>query len=220
MHVRLHRGGRWRTWLGAQFGGGPELGDRIWRRILHFIGAAVLFYYLLPPEFFPVLSNEEVLLIALAAVLGMEALRLRAGLELPTIRPWEAHRVASYAYFAVALVVAVLVFPRAIAVGVVLGTAFIDPLIGEMRLRPGIGRRWLWGLPLVLFGLIVLASLLEVGRWSLGPALFAAAVAGAIAIAVERPKLPYYDDDMAMVLAPGLALALWVSLWPAFPGAF
>lgn len=220
MHVRLHRGGRWRTWLGARFGGGAELGDRIWRRILHFVGAAVLVYYLLPTRFFLVLSNEEALLIALVAVLGMEGLRLSAGLELPTIRPWERHRVASYAYFAVALVVAVLAFPRPIAVAVVLGTAFVDPLIGELRLRPGIGRRWLWGVPFLAFGLISLGAFVLVGDWSFGSALVAAAVAGAIGTAVERPKLPYYDDDLAMVLAPGIALALWVWLWPGFPRSF
>jgi hypothetical protein len=220
MHVRLHSGGRWRTWLGARFGGGPELGDRIWRRILHFVGAAVLVYYLLPPRFFLVLSNEYALLLALAAVLGMEALRLRAGLELPTIRPWERHRVASYAYFAVALVVAVLAFPKAIAVAVVIGTAFVDPLIGELRLRSDIGRRWLWGIPFVAFGLITWDALIGVGHWGVAPAFLAAAVAGAIGTAVERPKLPYYDDDMAMVLAPGIALAVWIWLWPGFPRAF
>ncbi len=220
MHVRLHTGGRWRAWLGARFGGGPELGDRIWRRVLHFVGAIVLLYYLLPPRFFLILTNEEALLLALAAVLVMEALRLRAGLELPTIRPWERNRVASYAYFAVALVVAVLAFPRPVAFAVVIGTALIDPLIGELRLRRGIGRRWLWGLPLALYAVIALGCFLGVGGWSLGPAIAAAGVAGVIAIAVERPKLPYYDDDMAMTLAPGIALSLGLYLWPGFPGAF
>jgi hypothetical protein len=220
MHVRLHRGGRWRTWLGARFGGGAELGDRIWRRVLHFVGAAVLLYYLLPPHFFLVLSNEEALLLALAAVLVLEALRLSAGLELPTIRPWERHRVASYAYFAVALVVAVLAFPRPIAVAVVLGTAFVDPLIGELRIRSGLGHLGLLGIPFSAFALITLASLAFVGDWRVGAAVVAAAVAAAIATAVERPKLPYYDDDMAMVLAPGIALTLWVWLWPGFPRSF
>jgi hypothetical protein len=220
MHVRLHRGGRWRTWLGARFGGGPELGDRIWRRILHFVGAAVLVYYLIPPRFFLVVTKEEALLLALAAVLVMEGLRLAAGLELPTIRPWERRRVASFAYFAVALVVAVLLFPRPIAVAVVLGTAFVDPLIGELRLRPGLGAATLWGAPFAALGAIVVGALLLVGNWSIGPALVAAAVAAAIGTVVERPKLPYYDDDLAMVLAPGIALTLWVWLWPGFPRSF
>ena len=220
MHVRLHRGGRWRAWLGAQFGGGPELGDRIWRRVLHFVGAVVLLYYLLPPRFFLVLTNEQALLLALGAVLVMEALRLRAGLELPTIRPWERNRVASYAYYAVALVIAVLAFPKAVAFAVVVGTALIDPLIGELRLRPAIGRRWLWGLPLALYAVIALSSFLVVGGWGIAPAFAAAAGAGAIAIAVERPKLPYYDDDMAMTLAPGIALSLLLWLWSSFPHAF
>ncbi|MCI4354649.1 MAG: hypothetical protein L3K06_04720 [Thermoplasmata archaeon] len=220
MHVRLHTGGRWRAWLGARFGGGPELGDRIWRRVLHFVGAIVLSYYLLPPRFFLLLSNEEALLLALAAVLGMEALRLRAGLELPTIRPWERHRVASYAYYAVALVVAVLAFPKAVAFAVVIGTALIDPLIGELRLRPRIGRRWLWGLPLASYVVIALACFRGVGDWSVAPALLASVLAGGIAIAVERPKLPYYDDDMAMTLVPGIALSLGLWIWPGFPHWF
>ena len=218
MPWRLHREGRFRAWLGERFGGGPELGDRIWRRCLHFAGASVLLYYLLPPRFFLLLSTEEVLLLALGGVLVMEGMRLAAGLELPTIRPWETRRIASYAYYAVALVLAVLLFPTPIAVFVVLGTAFVDPLIGELRRRPVLPAGTIWWLPILVYLGVGVGALSGVGHWGLLPAALAALVGGLVAVAVERPKLRGYDDDLAMTLVPGVILTLWLFVWPAYPG--
>ena len=132
--TRLHRGGRFRGWLGRRFGGDGELGDRIWRRLLHLVGGAVVLYYLLPSNVFVVITTQEALLFGLAFVLALELMREVAGLEMPTVRAVERDRVASFAYFAVALVAAVLLLPAPIGATVVLGTALIDPLIGELRL--------------------------------------------------------------------------------------
>jgi hypothetical protein len=215
--LRLHSGGRSRARLGALFGGDAELGDRVWRRGVHIGAAIVLVYYLIPPGFFLILPNEVVLLLALAVVLGLEVLRHLAGLELPTIRPWEARRVASFAFYAVALVVAVLVFPRAIAAGVILGAAIVDPLVGELRIRR-IAPAGLVLLPLAAYVGLAVVAIEVAGRWALPGALLAAAVAAVIAVAVERPKILWLDDDLAMTLVPGIALTLLVVAWPGLPG--
>jgi len=203
--MRLHRGGRFRTWLGARLGGDFALGDRVWRRILHGLGAAVLIYYPLPNDFFVVLPKAYVLLIALIAVLGLEALRHSVRLELPTIRPYEAGRVGSFAWFALAIVAAILLFPPAIAAAVVLGCALVDPLAGELRRRP-VPSAVAWGLPFGAYAALAFVGLVGVGGWPPLPSAGLALAAAAIGVAVEGPRFRGVDDDLAMTLAPALAL--------------
>jgi dolichol kinase len=216
MTVRLHRHGRTRAWLGRQFGGDAALGDRALRHLLHVAGAVVLLYYVLPDGFFEVVSNEVALLLALGAVLAIEALRHIARVELPTIRPYERKRVASFAFFAVALVISVLVFPKTIAVAVVLGTALVDPLAGILRLRKK-GYWTPWIAPIVVYTGIAFVVFRWVGGWSWGSALAIAVGAAVVAVLVERPESKWYDDDLGMTLVPGVLLTVALWLWPGFP---
>ncbi|HEY6238421.1 MAG TPA: hypothetical protein VIZ68_04475 [Thermoplasmata archaeon] len=216
MTVRLHRHGRTRAWLGRRFGGDAALGDRALRHLLHVAGAVVLFYYLLPAGFFGVVSNEVALLLALSAVLAIEALRHIARVELPTIRPYERKRVASFAFFAVALVISVLVFPKPIAVAVVLGTALVDPLAGILRLRNG-AHLTPWIAPILAYAGIAAAVFRWVGGWSWGSTIAAGVGAAVIAVVVERPESKWYDDDLGMTLVPGAVLTVALWLWPGFP---
>ncbi|HKS59298.1 MAG TPA: hypothetical protein VJS68_00800 [Thermoplasmata archaeon] len=214
MPWRLHRDGKFRSRLGQALGGDFALGDRAWRRILHGLGAGVLLYYVLPPQFFILLPTEAVLLLAFAAVIVLETLRHVAGLELPTIRPYEQRRLSSFFFYATALVVAVLVFPPAVATVVVLGTALVDPLIGELRSSPRF-RRTYPVLPLVAYA--GLGSLGLVTSFHTPPvaALALSGVGAFIAVAVERPKAAWVDDDIAMTLVPGVVLTLLILAYPA-----
>jgi dolichol kinase len=203
--VRLHRGGRFRTWLGARLGGDFELGDRAWRRIIHSLGAAVLIYYPLPNDFFLVLPKAYVLLLALAVVVVLEVLRHWVALELPTIRPYETDRVGSFAFFAVAIVAAILLFPMPIAAAVILGTSLVDPLAGELR-RSVRYRKLDPALPFAAYAGLALVGLVALGQWPLLGSVGLALVAAAIAVAVEGPRFKWVDDDLAMILGPAVAL--------------
>ena len=209
-------GGGWRRWLGARLGGDFDLGDRAWRRILHMVGAAVLLYYVLPPHLVPGVTIEQVLLIGLGLVLVLELLRWVAGLELPTIRAYERARVASYVFYAVALVAAVLLFPRPVAFVVVLGTAFVDPLIGELRLSPRWRSTYPW-FPGVVYVLLGAGALILGLHWPPFAAVTWAGIGAVVALVVERPKIPGLDDDLAMTLVPALVLA---GLMFVLPGLF
>lgn len=212
--MRLHRGGRFRSWLGARLGGDAELGDRAWRRILHGLGAAVLVYYLLPPGVLFGLPNAVIPLLALAAVLILEALRLTGRVEIPVIRPYEAHRLASYAYFAIALVVAVLLFPEPIAAAVILGTAIVDPFAGELRLSARY-RRLYPTAPFVAYVALAVVALVGVGHYPALSALGLAVLAALLALLAEWPKWGPVDDDLAMTLLPGVVLDLVTYFVPA-----
>lgn len=214
MTLRLHRGGRWRAWLGKQLGGGPELGDRAWRRIVHASGAFVLAYYLVPGNILVVIPTWWLIVLAVVIVLVLEALRHSVGLELPTIRPYEERRVASYVYYGIALAVAVLFFPKPIAAVVVLGTAWVDPLAGELRLRR-VSSAAQWGVPAVVYAVLGFSALRLAGAWPLAGCAVAAIIAAIVAVIAERPRHRWYDDDLAMTLVPAIALVLLVTAVPA-----
>lgn len=216
MPYRLHRDRAFRRWLGTRAGGDDTLGDRLLRRGFHLGAAIALAYYVLPADTFVFVTTEELLLLGLAVVLVLEALRLGGVLEIPTLRHYEAGRPASYAFYAVAIVVAILVFPEPIAVVVVLGTAVIDPLIGELRLVPRLARQWYPLGPLFAYAVLAVVGLALVGRWAIEPTLAGAVIGSVIAVAAERPKIGGVDDDLAMTLAPAAAL---VAVALVLPGA-
>jgi len=217
VRLRLHRGGRFRRWLGGRLGGDEALGDRVWRRVLHGLVAAVLLYYALPNDVFVIASKRTILLIALAAILGLELLRHAGVVELPTLRPYESGRVGSYAFFALAVVGAIVLFPEPIAAAVVLGTAIVDPVAGELRARPAVARAYP-AVPLVVYWELAFVGLALVGRWPIAASAGLAVLAAGAAVAAEWPTIGWFDDDLAMTFAPALvlyALGVLVLRFPA-----
>ncbi|MCI4324626.1 MAG: hypothetical protein L3K00_01890 [Thermoplasmata archaeon] len=203
--MRLHTGGRFRGWLGARVGGDFEVGDRIHRRLLHGLGAFALLYLLVPARILVVVPNDVILLSALELIFVVEYLRHVRHWELPTIRPYEEGRIASYVFYATALTAALLLFPRPVAAAVVVGTALVDPLLGELRLRSTHPAASL--LPgLAVYALLAGVAFALFGGWR-GPSLVGLALfAAAVAVAVEWPTWGTVDDDLAMTLVPGAAL--------------
>ena len=200
--------------MGVRFGGDFELGDRIERRGLHVAGAFGIVYLLLPEGFFVVVPKWVVLLATLVVVLTLEGLRHLRSWELPTIRAYEKQRVASFAFYAVALTVALLAFAPPIAAAVVLGTALIDPFLGELRARDP--RTIVSAVPGgAAYFAIASGAFYAFGGWT-GPGVVGlAAGAALIAVAAERPKWGMVDDDLAMTILPGVAVSLAVLAWPA-----
>lgn len=205
MELRLHRGGRFRRWLASAFGFDPESGDRLYRRLFHGAGAFALVYYLVPNRFFIVLPKVDVLLLVLGVAVALEALRLGLGLELPTIRPYEAHRPASFLFYGVALVLAILLLPEPVAAAVILGTALVDPFVGELRANPRLGR-FDPAAPMLLYFALAATALLAVGGWPWPFALALGAGAAVLGVAAERVRFGWLDDDLTMTAVPAVFL--------------
>lgn len=217
MTLRIHTGGRLRRWIGARLNGDFELGDRVYRRLLHCLGALILLYFALPHRLVGAFTSEDLLFVGFGLVVVLECLRWVAGVELPTIRPYEKKRIASYTYYAVALLAAVLLFPLPVALVVVLGTAFVDPLIGELRASSRWRSSYPW-IPGAVYVLLGAGALISVTHWSPFAAVLAAGIAAPVALLAERPKIPYLDDDLVMTLIPALVLLGLTHVAPAiFP---
>lgn len=205
MDLRLHRDARFRRWLGARVGLDEAGGDRLWRRVMHALGATVLVYYLVPDGFFVVVRKEVVLLAALAVAIVLEGLRHGVGLELPTIRPYEEHRIASFVFYAIALVGAILLFPLPIAATVVLGTALVDPVAGGLRESARLRVYYPW-LPFAVYVGLAFVGLSVLGGWPVAWAVPLALLAAVVGLAAEYPQIPWVDDDLVMTFAPALVL--------------
>jgi hypothetical protein len=171
------------------------------------IRSAAILYLVVPPGFFRFVSNEVVLLVALELILVVEYLRHVQHWELPTIRPYEQERIASYVYYAVALTAALILFPRPVAAAVILGTAFVDPLLGELRIRSNSRIRSL--VPgVVAYAVLAGLAFAVFGGWRGVPLVVLALLAAGIAVLVESPSWGTVDDDLAMTLVPGAVLTL------------
>ncbi|HEV2449490.1 MAG TPA: hypothetical protein VGU43_03650 [Thermoplasmata archaeon] len=200
--------GRFRRWLGTHLAGDPDSGDRVLRRLLHLAAALAAVYYLVPPVVTPGVTRAGLLLAVLVVVLALEAARLAGWIELPGLRVHEAHRPASFVYFGIAIVVVLLAVPEPYALVAILGAAWVDPLIGELRSRPSRSRAYPV-LPVGAYAAIAFLPLWWLGHFSVWVALLLALGSAGLAVAVESPRHHHVDDDLLMTLVP--AAALWIA---------
>jgi len=184
------------------------------RRAVHVLIAVTPVYYLLPEELPHVGLPRTVLLLAGAIlVAGLEISRLTLRFRLPGLRPYEDRWIASYAWAAAGVLLALWLLPEDIASASIVSMAFADPLIGELRGR-GFGPWHTVALPLVVCGLLcaVVYSLFD--SRGLSELLVLSAVGALAAVTVERKKSRLLDDDFLMIVIPGmvvtvLAWAVW-----------
>jgi dolichol kinase len=121
--------------------------------------------------------------------------------------PREARGIASSTWYAIGILAAFALFPRAIAVSSVLVMGLCDPVAGYVGRRYG-RRPFLGGTLEGSLAFFAVATLILVARHPAGAAL-AAALVGALA---ERRSWPL-DDNLAVPLASGATLAavLWLA---------
>jgi dolichol kinase len=175
------------------------MGEHWFRRILHLCTPIFLIYYLLPdPIWTDGPQKVQGLFILLGAVFVFEAIRLSTKKTLPGMRHYEEVRLASYAWASTGLAVLFLTTPIEIAAPVVLGMAWVDPLIGELRGRdhpdyPSV--------PIAVYFILTLASL----TWFFGPdirVVMISIVISPLAVWVEARRWWRLDDDFTMMVIP------------------
>jgi hypothetical protein len=110
-----------------------NLGNHMFRRIIHLISGLVVVYYLFPHSLFNI--SREIWLMVILGILPLliEYIRLTRGKLLPGQRSHETQSVGSYAWSLWASMAIMLVLPQQIAVPVILIYSLADPVLSELR---------------------------------------------------------------------------------------
>ena len=179
--------------------------EKIYRRFNHTVAACFVIYFLFPQEIMG-LDRIYLVIILWIIILGIEYLRLNKNLNLFGMRDYERDRVAGFVWFASGTFIILGfyemgAFPQSLAIATIIMAAYTDPLIGEANLK--LGDRWGLGIGFVcsfaIYQLII-------------GVIFYSVLGGLIAVLVERPKLKWFDDDLAMQIFPISILSiLWLS---------
>ena len=186
--------------------------EKIYRRFNHTVAACFVIYFLFPQK---IMGLERIYLVILLwiIILGIEYLRLNKNLNLFGMRDYERDRVAGFVWFASGTFIILGfyemgAFPQSLAIATIIMAAYTDPVIGEANLK--LGDRWGLGIGFVcsfaIYQLII-------------GVIFYSVLGGLIAVLVERPKLKWFDDDLAMQIFPISILSiLWLSgIGPSLP---
>ena len=179
--------------------------EKIYRRFNHTVAACFVIYFLFPQK---IMGLERIYLVILLwiIILGIEYLRLNKNLNLFGMRDYESDRIAGFVWFASGTFIILGfyemgAFPQSLAIATIIMAAYTDPVIGEANLK--LGDRWGLGIGFVcsfaIYQLII-------------GVIFYSVLGGLIAVLVERPKLKWFDDDLAMQIFPISILSiLWLS---------
>jgi hypothetical protein len=177
----------------------------LFRRIFHATGAFYLIYYLLPEELFPGFFKWQGVIILVAAAWIVEAIRLKRKKLIFGMRKYEKKQPSAYAWFALGMGLALLLFDMIFVVPVVIGMATIDPIIGEIRFR----KKNLYPiLPSILYGIIMFACFIPLSGMNVWFMILFTSVGTFCAIYAESWKIKAIDDDFLMIIIPLLALTV------------
>jgi len=177
------------------------INEQIYRRFNHTVAACFVIYFLFP-EYILGIKREYYILLFWILIITVEYLRLNNHLEVIGMRDYENDRIAGFVWFATGTCLILGFYelgfwPQSLAIATIIMAAYTDPLIGEVNQR--FGDRWGVGLGL-LCSFLIYQLILGV--------IFYSIIGSIIAVASERPKIKWFDDDLAMQLIPIIVLTI------------
>ena len=118
------------------------------------------------------------------------------------MRDYENRRIAGFVWFATGTCMILGLYElgylnQSLVIATIIMAAYTDPLIGEANQR--LGDKWGIGLGL-LCSFLIYQLILGV--------LFYSFIGSIVAVASERPKIKWFDDDLAMQIIPVIILTL------------
>jgi hypothetical protein len=180
--------------------------DVVLRRGVHASMALAPLYYALPVNLpFLGIHRWSVVVAFFSAIMLFEAVRLWKGITFMGLRPHEKDQIASFAWAAAGITAVLWLCPHDIASAALIGMALVDPLAGELRRAEVRDRMTVSSTLLIYFG-ICITSMLAWDMRSAIASLVLSVVAAPLAIASERIKTPYIDDDFLMSVIPAAAM--------------
>lgn len=175
---------------------------RLFRRGFHALSSLFVIYYWLPEYIEPLqLTRDQVAALGISLLLAFEAYRIHRGWLFFGLRDYEKRWIAGFFWGALGYVIALVFFEQRFAMITILGTTFVDPVLGEMRLTRA--KRWSPAVGFAAWCAVALVSIFALGLTT--PLLFVPLGAG-IAVAAESVKVKRLDDNLVMNIAPLLGL--------------
>ena len=178
--------------------------EQIYRRFNHTIAACFVVYFLFPYEILG-LQRKYFIILFWLLVVAVEAARLTKGIKILGMRDYEKDRIASFVWFASGACLLLLLYeldlaPQSFVIGTIIMASYTDPVIGEANKKYGEK----WGIILGLGCSFIIYQLI-IG------VLFYAIIGSIVAVIAERPKIKWFDDDLAMQIIPIVVMCLLYS---------
>lgn len=157
-------------------------------------------------------TAQHVAFIVLGIIIVAELVRLKIGFTIFGQRAYEAHQLSALFWGTVSVVLALAFSPlvgvmgAALGTPLVLGLAFGDPVMGEVR-RAGKEPKFV-----AIGGLITVYVVWLLSWYYLNTPLLFALLIPPIQVASEWPRLRWIDDNGTMVLIPLLVILLLSAL--------
>lgn len=175
------------------------------RRFFHMAMLIVPFLYY---DFFAPLVTKKIAHLTLIAIIFfvflLEKLRIRYRLVFFGQRFYEAVRISAFAWTLLSLALVLIFSPSvAYAVPIIATCAFVDPLMGELRLRK-IKSPWVVAAG-ICAGVVVWCVCVSIYHLPFWLAL----LMPPIAVAAEWPQLKWIDDNAMMMLVPLGMVVAW-----------
>ena len=184
--------------------------EQIYRRFNHTIAACFVVYFLFPSEILG-LQRSYFIVFFWLLVVSIEIARLTKGIKILGMREYEKDRIASFVWFASGSCLLIGLyeigfFPQSLVIATIIMAAYTDPVIGEATKKWGDKNGIICGLAcsFAIYQIIV-------GVW------FYSIIGSIAAVIAERPKIKWFDDDLAMQIVPMIILfaLYWYDLGPA-----
>ncbi len=178
--------------------------EQIYRRFNHTVAACFVVYFLFPQEIFGIYRGTFIILFW-SIVAAIEILRFKRGIKIIGLRDYEEKRIAGFVWFASGSCLLLGLYeldlvPQNFVIGTIIMAAYTDPLIGESTKKWGDNIGIVSGLAcsFVIYQIII-------------GGFFYPIIGSIVAVAVEKPKIKWFDDDFAMQLFPILAMCILYS---------
>ncbi|HJM17068.1 MAG TPA: hypothetical protein QGI59_01010 [Candidatus Poseidoniia archaeon] len=183
--------------------------EQIFRRFNHTIAACFVIYFLFPAEILGLHRSYFIILFWLLVV-AIETARLTKGIKILGMRDYEKERIASFVWFASGSCLLLGLyemgfFPQSLVIATIVMAAYTDPVIGEATKEWGDKNGIICGL----------ACSFIIYQFIVGNLIYSI-IGSIVAVISERPKIKWFDDDLAMQIVPMIILVIlnWLELLP------
>ena len=180
------------------------INEQLYRRFNHTIAACFVIYFLFP-ENIAGLERYYLIFLFWLLVIAIEVARFQKSVEILGLREYEKNRIAGFVWFASGSCLLLGLYeldlaPQSFVIATIIMAAYTDPVIGEVNGK--LDGKWALiiglGCSFIIYQIII-------------GVFFYAIIGSIVAVIAEKPKIKWFDDDLAMQIIPIIVMCLLYS---------